>query len=394
MNNAVAPDWLEKLQAGFQARYGRPATLASWAPGRVNLIGEHTDYNGGFVLPMALPLGTVLLAAPRDDERLVMYSATLDAAGEVDLSQPQRQPECSWCDYPAGVAHEVTQLGHVLRGADCLIDSNLPMSSGLSSSASFEMAFLDLFEQLGDFRLELGEAAKLGQRVENHFLGLSSGIMDQFAVRGGQEGHALFLDCRSLEAQLVPVQLEGYTFAVADTASPRRLEKSEYNQRVAECRAAVEALQQATGKTGEQLRDYSMEELSTARDQMDELSYRRARHVLTENERTIAACEAMRRGAATLLGELMNASHASLRDDFEVSSPELEAFTTALREQAGCAGARLSGAGFGGCAVALVESAKAKDVLAAAVEKYRAQTGREGWAEAASPAAGAGPQAP
>jgi galactokinase len=391
MQHVVAQDWLERLQADFARRYGRSATIAAWAPGRVNLIGEHTDYNGGFVLPMALPLGTVVLAAPREDARLVMHSLTLDGTGEVDVSRPERQPDCTWCDYPAGVASEVRELGLPLSGADCLIDSNLPMSSGLSSSASFEMVFLNLFEQLGGFSLSLEDAARLGQRVENNFLGLSSGIMDQFAVRGGQEGHALFLDCRSLKAELVKVEFRDYLFAVADTASPRRLEKSEYNRRVAECAAAVEALQRATGREGEQLRDFTQQDLDAAMGQMADVPFRRARHVLSENDRTIAACEALRNGDAARLGELMNYSHYSLRDDFEVSSRELEVLTGALRKQPGCLGARLSGAGFGGCAVALVEMARAEEALAAAIAEYRAATGREGWARPALPAPGAGP---
>lgn len=374
----LPPSSLSQRIGEFSRRFGHSPTLASWAPGRVNLIGEHTDYNGGFVLPAALPLGTLVLAAPRTDKFLRMYSDTLQREGTVDLSAPARQPSDPWLDYAAGVAHELVSAGYAASGADALVWSNLPLGSGLSSSAAFEMAVVGIFEGLGDFRLNLFEAALLGQRVENSFLGLSSGIMDQFAVRGGEARHALFLDCQSLAHESIPVNFKETTFVVADTASPRRLVSSEYNQRVSECGNAVSALKQATLKQGDSLRKYSLEELEAAKDRIPPTAYQRARHVLTENKRTLDACDALREGDAARFGALMDESHASLRDDYEVSSDALELFTHALRSQPGCLGARLTGAGFGGCAVALFEEAPATTSFDKAVLEYRQRSSLPG----------------
>ena len=377
------------LVSDFTRRYGIPPTLASWAPGRVNLIGEHTDYNGGYVMPCAIPLGTLLLAAPRTDHALNVYSTNLERAGSVDLTDPQRQPGKPWLDYMAGVARELQQLGHLPAAADVLVYSNLPLGSGLSSSAAFEMATLGVFEALGQFRLTVGEAALLGQRVENNFLGLSSGVMDQFAVRGAEAGHALFLDCRSLAHELIPVNFPDCVLVVADTASPRRLTGSEYNQRVSECAAAVAALRSSTGREGSLLRDFHMEDLHLLSDTAPDLIIRRARHVLSENQRTLEACHAFRKGDAAAFGTLMNASHTSLREDYEVSSKELESLTESLRAQSGCLGARLTGAGFGGCAVALFQAPHAQAQVDAALESYRQSTGRPGSALLFTPAFGA-----
>ncbi len=360
--------------------------MASFAPGRVNLIGEHTDYNGGYVLPAALPLGTLLLAAPRQDYRLHIHSLTLNDGAEIDLHNLDRLPGHAWMDYAIGVTTELARAGHPLCGADVLIDSNLPLGSGLSSSASFEMAVLGMFEQLSDYQLSTPDAALLGQRVENNFLGLASGVMDQFAVRGSQPGHALFLDCRSLEYHPIPVNLHGCIFVVANSAAPRKLTGSEYNQRVAECREAVAALSPEPGKL---LRDFDLPALEAARPGMADTPYRRARHVITENARTLEACDALRNGDPARFGALMNASHASLRNDYEVSSPELEALVNAIRAQPGCLGARLTGAGFGGCAVALFELESIVEQIEAAIAEYKELTSLPGEAFKFYPAPGA-----
>jgi len=363
--------------------------MPSWAPGRVHLIGEHTDYNGGFVLPAAIPLGTLLLATPRTDGALHVYSHNLNSSASIDLSSLHRDEKNLWLDYVTGVAFEVQRLGYSTQGADVLVYSNVPLGSGLSSSAAFEMATLGLFEAMGDFRLGVPDAALLGQRVENSFLGLSSGVMDQFAVRGAKEKNALFLDCRSLNFELVPVNFSDSVLVVADTASPRRLTGSEYNQRVAECSEAVRVLQKITKNTGTLLRDYSLEELQTAKPLLSELTFRRARHVISENARTISACEALRAGEPAVFGRNMNASHESLRDDFEVSSVQLEALTQSLSSQPGCYGARLTGAGFGGCAIALYRKEGAEDQLATAMDAYRERSRCVGTAFHFTPASGA-----
>ena len=377
------------LCSRFLSEFASPPLLASWAPGRVNLIGEHTDYNGGYVLPAAIPLGTLLLATPRVDNLLRVHSENLNAFAEIDLTFPSRVKEDSWLDYMAGIALEVQALGFETPGADVLVFSNVPLGSGLSSSAAFEMATLALFEGLGKFQLSVSDAALLGQRVENRYLGLSSGVMDQFAVRGAQSGMALFLDCRSLDYQLLPVSFPDCVLVVADTASPRRLTGSEYNQRVAECATAVNALEQATGKPGTQLRDFTLSDLLACEDRLPDTPFRRARHVITENSRTLSACVALQRGESEEFGRLMNASHYSLRDDFEVSSSELESLTGALRTQSGCLGARLTGAGFGGCVVALFRNSTIDVQLQLAMKDYQQATGRTPQAFKFHPASGA-----
>lgn len=367
--------WLGQAVAAFRDTYGHAPQYGAWSPGRVNLIGEHTDYNQGLVLPCALPQGTFLLAAKNDSAQLRIRSLTLGESATLDLCQPSRSAECPWMDYPAGVASELGQLGWSLPGADCLVDSNVPLGAGLSSSASFEMAFLSLFEQLCGKTLDDASAALLGQRVENRFLGLSSGVMDQFAVRAAREGQALLLDCRSLAYELLPAQLPDCVFVVANTASPRRLTGSEYNQRVSECKEALRLLQRFRNPGGTALREYDEMDLAAAREHMPPLIYSRARHVVSENARVLEAASALQQGGAEAFGALMNASHQSLRDDYSVSSPALEAMVQSLVEQTGCLGARLTGAGFGGCCVALFRESGAEAQLAKAMGRYQDLTG-------------------
>ena len=382
------------LAQAFGERFGLPPEYAVWSPGRVNLIGEHTDYNGGWVLPFALPLGTLLLARRNRGDALRVHSLTLGAEGVVSLTHPRRSSKEPWLDYAAGVVSECREIGWALPGMDCLVASNLPMGAGLSSSASFEMAFLRLFEEATGNCLDDASAALLGQRVENRFLGLSSGVMDQFAVRAGRAGHAVLLRCDTLDYRRVPVQRDGHAFVVADTASARRLTGSEYNTRVRECSEALAFLRESTGDEDGRalvtLSDCPAAALEAARSTMPELLFRRARHVITENQRVHAACAAMEKDDSHRLGEILDASHQSLRDDYEVSSPELEAMVEALRTQPSCLGARLTGAGFGGCCVALFEEAGLDTGLTTAIERYRAATGSPGTAFPMEPATGVG----
>lgn len=380
------------LAQAFEERFGLAAEYAVWSPGRVNLIGEHTDYNGGWALPFALPLGTLLLARRNRGDVLRVCSLALGGEGEVPLTQPRRSSKVPWLDYAAGVVSECREIGWAVPGMDCLVASNLPMGAGLSSSASFEMAFLRLFEEATGNCLDDASAALLGQRVENRFLGLSSGVMDQFAVRAGRAGHAVRLRCDTLEYRRVPVQLDGHVFVVADTASARRLTGSEYNVRVRECSEALALLRKSTGDDGGRLlatlSDCPAAVLEAARSTMPELLFRRARHVITENQRVHAACAAMQKGDSHRLGEILDASHQSLRDDYVVSSPELDAMVDALRIQPSCLGARLTGAGFGGCCVALFEESGIDEALGKAIAHYRAATGLSGTTFPVEPAAG------
>jgi len=375
----------------FQDRFGFPAHVVVRAPGRVNIIGEHTDYNHGFVLPMAIENETLIVARQRDDRILNAFAANLNRSVEADLDERVRNAEEPWIDYVVGVMDELAKLGKPLVGADILIMGDVPLECGLSSSASLEMAAVCLFEALGGFSLDGAAAPQLGQRVENDFLGLSSGIMDQFISRLGKAGHALFLDCRSLDYQLVPVAFDDALFVIANTCVKRGLTSSKYNERVAECRQAVAVMQDRLGKGGSHLRDFDLDDLVAAKDGMTDTVFRRARHVITANTRTQAACQAMRDGDAQRLGALMDESDASCRDDYEVTCPELDAMTAIARSLPGCYGSRMTGAGFGGCTVSLVRSDAVDAFTSELLKRYEQKTGIRGDVIVSAPAEGAGP---
>ena len=380
---------LRRAKAEFAEKFGSAPEIVTRAPGRVNIIGEHTDYNHGFVLPMAIDRETVILARRREDRRLVAYAANLGREAEADLDDPKRNPDEPWIDYVVGVAEELATLGKPLQGADLMIRGDVPVGCGLSSSAALEMAALCLFEAMGGFTFEGAAAAQLGQRVENDFLGLSSGIMDQFISRCGVEGHGLFLDCRSFEYEMIPVAFPGAVFVIANTCCARGLTASKYNERVAECGEAVRVMAEQTGSPGTHLRDFTAEDLEQCREAMDGVPYRRARHIIAENGRTLDACDAMRYGHAGRLGLLMNASDKSLREDYEVTSGELDAMTEIARSLAGCFGARMTGAGFGGCTINLVAEEHAEDFAGALLQQYAEGTGIDGEIIVSNPAQGA-----
>ncbi len=381
---------IKEAVKAFQSRFANKPVLAARAPGRVNIIGEHTDYNDGFVLPMAIEHDTAIVGRPRSDGILRLRAENLDRNAEADLAARGRNAQEPWTDYIVGVADELYKLDKPVSGADMLIMGDVPVGCGLSSSAALEMAALVFFEQAGGFKLEDAEAARLGQRVENHFLGLSTGIMDQFISRCGRENHALFLDCRSYAYERVPVAFDNALFVIANTACPRGLTSSKYNERVRECGQAVKALQTAGSNKGMKLRDYNVTDLLAVQEYLEDLPFRRARHVITENDRTLAAREAMRTGDAVRLGALMNASDQSLRVDYEVTSRELDLLTRIARSQPDCYGARMTGAGFGGCTVNLVRRDRVKLFCDTLMQQYAAETGIQGEVYISAPAAGAG----
>ena len=380
---------LTRARVEYRAQFARAPEVITRAPGRVNIIGEHTDYNHGFVLPMAIEHETAILACPRADLTLNAYAANLKRTAEADLRRCVRDPREGWMDYVVGVAHELAKLGKPLCGADLMIIGDVPIGCGLSSSASLEMAALCLFEALGGFEVEGAEAPRLGQRVENLFLGLSTGIMDQFISRLGKRGHALFLDCRSFDYELIPVAFPGAKFVIANTCLARGLASSKYNERVAECKQAVQGMRDALGKEGTHLRDFTMDDLLATRARLSDVAFRRARHVISENVRTKAACEAMRAGDPAALGRLMNGSNASLRDDYEVTCPELDAMTEIARSLPGCHGARMTGAGFGGCTINLVQSEAVPSFAEKLMAEYTRRTGITGQVFISLPSDGA-----
>lgn len=359
------------------------------APGRVNIIGEHTDYNHGYVLPMALEQGTYIAGKKRSDSLLNFYTLNTNRQSIADMNYPSRNPVEPWMDYVMGVSYELKKLGFRLTGVDGVIFGDVPMGCGLSSSASLEMAVLKLFEAIGNFNLDNAESAKLGQRVENEFLGLKSGIMDQFISRCGKKGHALFLDCRTLEYELIPIDLPEHTFVIANTNCPRGLTGSKYNERVAECNDALNILNKFYKKSATHLRDFTVEELLQTKNIMNPVSYKRAFHVLSENNRVLSCIEALKEGDISKVGNLLNESDWSLQKDYEVTNKELELMTEIARNIEGCKGARMTGAGFGGCTINLIETKYTENFVKILIEKYNSITERNGSYIISSPSDGA-----
>ncbi|MFQ3610019.1 MAG: galactokinase [Fimbriimonadales bacterium] len=329
------------------------------APGRVNLIGEHTDYNEGFVLPVAINREIHLHAQPRTDHRCHFYSETLDDQIEFDMewlaTQPAESLPQGWFRYVAGVASLLQQrAGRPLTGVDAVITGNLPMGSGLSSSAAIEGAVAVMWNQIDQLGLSALELALLCQQAEWHYAGVRCGVMDQFASMLGKAGHALLIDTRTHFTETVPLP-DDWVIVVADTGKPRTLAGSEYNRRRAECEQAVSELRAILGDAVNSLRDVSPEQASLYLPLLSEPARRRARHVVSENARVLTFLDALRQADAPTVRHLMLASHASLRDDYEVSCDELDWMVSACLSAPGCIGARMTGAGFGGACIALVQ---------------------------------------
>jgi galactokinase len=368
----------DELRATFGRAFGAPPDLLVRSPGRVNLIGEHTDYNDGFTLPVALELGTDVAARRRDDGLLRTHARRLDATDSrpVAALRPTEGPE--WARYVAGAAALLREGGYDVPGADLFIDSDLPIGAGLSSSASLELGVLVALLGLTDTGIDRTELARLGQRVENEIIGLRSGIMDQLAIACAAAGSALLIDCRTLATEPVPLPPE-IRILVLDSAVPRTLAGSAYNTRRAECEAALQRLQDVVPRL-RALRDVTPEILGEHGHRLTDVELRRARHVVTENARVQASVAALRAGDVEGFGRFMVDSHTSLRDDYAVSGPELDALVDIALATPGVLGARLTGAGFGGCAVAVVTADQAESAAASIPARYRDATGRPGTA--------------
>jgi galactokinase len=358
----------QAVLAAFQARIGHPAAIFARAPGRINLIGEHTDYNEGFVLPMSINRAVHIALAPRDDDIVRVISLDFDAEHTFRLGDWRGEQHPHWTRYPRGVMWLLTEQGHTLPGVDLVMGSTLLIGGGVSSSAAVEMAMVEaLLTLLGQERTQR-EKALMGVEVEHRFVGIPCGVMDQMASALGDAGHALLIDCRSLETALVPVP-EQAAVVVMDTAKKRGLVDSEYGLRRAQSEEGARLLGVKA------LRDVSVQELPAKLPTLPPLIRQRVRHVVTENDRTLRAVAALRGGDLAEAGRLFNASHASLRDDYEVSCRELDAMVEIAQAQPGCYGARMSGGGFGGCAVALVERERVAAFIAAVAPAYQARTG-------------------
>jgi galactokinase len=336
-----------------------------FAPGRVNLIGEHTDYNGGYVFPCALNFGTYLVIRPNNTN--LMRLATTNFRFSANISIKSMEPQAKhWINYPMGVMDQFLKQGFSLEGMDMMFSGTIPNGAGLSSSASIEMVTAVALNDLLEFNLEMLDLVKLSQKAENEFVGVKCGIMDQFAAGMGKKDHAIFINCKTLDYQTIPVHTGDYKIIISNTNKRRVLAGSKYNERRAQCEAAVKKLSKA--KKIKFLGDLNLKQFNEIKYLLtDEIILKRARHVVSENERVLNAMKALQSDDLVTFGKLMNESHDSLRDDYEVTGVELDTLVEEARKIEGVLGSRMTGAGFGGCTVSLVHNNS--------LEKFTSQVG-------------------
>jgi galactokinase len=370
----------------FTRCFGHAPRWVVAAPGRVNLIGEHTDYNDGYVLPMAIERHIVIAADSNTDRQVTLHSETTGETASFGLHPKVERGEPGWSNYVRGVVAGFQKLKKKVPGFDAVIESTLPYGGGLASSAALEVATATLLEAITSQTLDPIEKALLCQRAEHDFAGVPCGIMDQFTSILAQENHALLLDCRSRTTTPVPMTDPAVTVLIINTNIRHKLVEGEYAARRAQCEAAARALKVAS------LRDATPEALNKAQKQMEPMVFRRARHVITENERTLQMAKAIQASDWPAVGQLMYASHASLRNHYEVSCPELDTvveIAKAMGDAAGVIGCRMTGGGFGGCAVSLVKSDEVQRITRRLDEDYEKKTGRQTTIFSSRPAAGA-----
>lgn len=369
---------VDALRRAFRDLYGEADKVPRLfrAPGRVNLIGEHTDYNDGYVLPMAIDRETCVAAAPRPDRRVRIFSLNLNERAEFDLDRPGERERGIWLDYVEGVAHALERRGVRLGGADLVITSDVPVGAGLSSSAALEVSAGLALASVAGVEVDRVALALAGQEAEHTYVGAKVGIMDQFIAALGRAGHALLIDCRTLETQAIPVDTTETLVAICDTRVKHELSASEYNTRRAECEEGVELLRRAGLEGIRALRDVSEADLERYGGALPEVVGRRCRHVVTENARTLDAAAALRDGRLEEMGRLMLASHESLSLDYEVSCRELDVLVEIATSLAGATlGARMTGGGFGGCTVNLVRREALENFRETIAREYNRATG-------------------
>jgi galactokinase len=361
-----------ELKRAFFDLYGTDARIFR-APGRVNLIGEHTDYNDGFVMPVPIDLYASVAAAARADRMLRIHSEIFSETSEFDLDEAEPRPRRHWSDYPRAVALALKQEGYDLRGADLLIRSDVPVGAGLSSSAAIEVAAALALLGVSNLEIDRVKLALLCQRAENEFVGARVGIMDQFVACNGRAGHALLLDCRTLDYRLIALP-DAARLVILNTMVKHELASNEYNVRRAECEAGVRHLAKSLPHVLA-LRDVTLDELERFGRDMPEVIYRRCRHVVSENARVAEAAVALERRDLASVGRLMRASHASLRDDYEVSCRELDIMVELADGVEGAYGARMTGGGFGGCAISIVKAERVEEFKLRVASGYERATG-------------------
>ncbi len=358
----------------YRRLYGSEPSVVATAPGRVNLIGEHTDYNDGFVLPVSIDRTIAIAAGPRSDNMLYLHTADLQASVSVSLADLRFEADALWTNYPKGVAHTLQTQGYRLRGANFCIRGNIPIGAGLSSSAALEVASALVFRDLNDIPLSNLRLIQVACQSEHEFVSVHCGIMDQFVSVMGRKDHALFLDCRSLDFSYVPIPA-GVRLVICDTGVRRELALSAYNQRRAECEEAVREIEkQIPGVRS--LREIGLEKFRTLEKSLSPVSRKRALHVISENDRVTKSVEAMQSNDLSALGTLMIQSHISLCDNYEVSSRELNAFVDIATAADGVYGARMTGAGFGGSVICLVDEKKVDGLVHRIRQEYPRIAGR------------------
>jgi len=358
------------------------------APGRVNLIGEHTDYNDGFVMPMAIEKEITMLGQLRPDKKIKFYSLDYDQLVEYELDNLEYDKENIWANYLMGVVDEIQKLGKNLQGFNLMFTGNVPQGSGLSSSAALEVVTAMTICDLHKIKIDGVEMALLAQRAENNFVGVQCGIMDQYISRLGKKDHALLIDCRSNDYQLVPFKNDDYQIVICNSKVERGLVDSEYNQRRDECNQAVEFFAEKEDGKVTALRDVELKTVEKYKDELPENVYKRAHHVVSENARVLESQKALEADEIKKFGELMYASHKSLSEDYEVSCKELDILVNIAAEE-GIEGARMTGAGFGGCTVNLVKKSKVDHFVENIKEKYKNETGIDAEVYISNPAPGA-----
>ena len=364
-----------ELQSAFKTAYGKSADAVYFSPGRVNLIGEHTDYNGGSVFPCALSFGTYLLLAKNDEKVMKFKSLNQPEIVSLGFDQLTTRLEKSWVNYPLGTIAQFIKRGvKITQGYDILIWGNVPNGAGLSSSAALEVVTAFAFnDQLGT-GFNRTELAQIGQKAEHEFALVNCGIMDQFASANGKKDHAIHLNCDTLDFELVPVKLQGVKILISNTHSPHKLDSGAYNERVAQCQLAVEQLNKV--RPLKYLAELTEEEFTKIESAItDPIAHKRARHVVGEVQRTSDAVKALKAGDLETFGKLMNASHVSLRDDYEVTGPELDTMAEEAWKIDGVIGSRMTGGGFGGCTVSLVKDEAIDTFIAKVGEVYEKRIG-------------------
>jgi len=364
----------EILVNGFKERFGGEPETIIRAPGRVNLIGEHTDYNDGFVLPVAIDRDIMVASRRRDDGLVRIHSLDFDAMVEFHIDDIQYDSENKWSNYPRGVARLLQESGYRPGGLEAAITGNIPLGAGLSSSAAMEVAMAMTFEKASDLEIDPVEMALICQKAENQFVGVNCGIMDQFISRMGRKDHALLLDCRLLEFELIPLNLDGVSIVVCNTGVERELVDSEYNKRRSECERGMKILEDILPGI-KALRDVNIADFHKYKTHLPEITERRCEYIIEENNRVLESVQLLAEGDLVGFGILMNESHIGLRDEYEVSCPELDAMVTIAWSTEGVLGSRMTGAGFGGCTVSLVTEAAVEGLIQRINREYPERTG-------------------